>query len=127
MNSTLFRISVAWGIASWLPGLLAASPDASSVTASCVASTDGRIVSFYPISTPRQTIEGPYWSHSTDCVIAFPENYAETGKVVDSFVLSTREGVPIVIEHEWMWGKPSGMKVRGATEGRTLPRDGLVS
>lgn len=127
MKSKLFSISLFLGTATLLPGLQVASPDAPSIAASCVASADGRIVLFYPIATPQQTIEGPYWSHSTNCFFAFPENYAEAGVFVDPFVLSTREGVSIVIEHEWTWGNLTGVKVRRATEGRTLPRDGLVS
>jgi hypothetical protein len=56
-----------------------------------------------------------------DCVIAFPEKYTETGEVLDTFELPTEEGIPVIIEHEWSWGSPSGVSVRGPKAGLKLP------
>jgi len=113
--------AILWGIAALAP-LLDATAAEVPPAVSRVRSSDGRTVSFFPISTPRAIIEGPYWSHSTDCVIAFPDNYAETGDVLDTFELPTEEGIPVIIEHKWSWGKPSGLSVKVPKDGRAFPK-----
>lgn len=98
-----------------------------AVVCSKVRATNGAIIVFYPISIERSVLrkvaEGPFLSHGTRCVIELPENYTETGEHTDTFHLPTDQGVELILEHKWSWGRGSGIRVRGPADQSAFPPD----